>query len=384
MSTWSLRTSESITHNEKLAFDHLALSLQLILHWPLRWPSTCTPRLGASVRVLYRCIKDRSRRGPPAKRFRRHRARSVLLNEIVSSPAKLLDVRARMSGDNLCAGSFPCIFALPQIPASHGPSSAGLVVFEGTEGISAHFRLVATLMDYPIVIRYVRGAENSIADALSQINSITVNNEVPNELARGVPPFACPVAEVDRLDARIDWIAEQQSDETIAIVTSLLKRNARPEPVDIENFPPLKLFSDVWLQLTIEDDLLKHCNERAVSTRIVVPAALREQVFRSLHESRHHGYKASLQRIAQRFWWFRVRTDVSAFVKACKVCDRDRSSNPAVRSHLEHLPSDQPFAVLLIDIVGGQNSLSLVASPKSILIMIDGLTGWVEAIPIPD
>ena len=75
---------------------------------------------------------------------------------------------------------------------------------------------------------------------------------------------------------------------------------------------------------------------------------------------------------------------MSAFVKDCEVCDRNRSSNPAARSHLGHLLADKPFAVLYIDIFGGQNSLSLGASPKSILTMIDGLTGWAEAIPIPD
>ena len=129
----------------------------------------------------------------------------------------------------------------------------------------------------------MRRAENSIADALSRLDSIVVDNKVPNELARGVFSFACPVAEVNRLDARTDWIADQQFDDTIAFVNGLLKRNARPKPADIKNFPLLKYFSDVWLQLIMEDDLLKHCNERAVSTRIVVLAALREQVFRSLH-----------------------------------------------------------------------------------------------------
>ena len=134
----------------------------------------------------------------------------------------------------------------------------------------------------------------------------------------------------------------------------------------------------------LEDDLLKHCNERAVSTRIVVPPPLRESVFRSLHEPAHHGYEATLRRIAQRFWWPRVRAEVSAFIRACEVCDRERIPNPAPRAPLGHLPADQPFAALYIDIVGGQNSLSLGASPKSILTMIDGLTGWAEAVPIAD
>ena len=73
-----------------------------------------------------------------------------------------------------------------------------------------------------------------------------------------------------------------------------------------------------------------------------------------------------------------------AFVKLCEVCDRDRNANPSPRAPLGHLPADQPFASLYIDIVGGQGSLSLGPSPKSILTIIDGLTDWAEVVPIVD
>ena len=243
---------------------------------------------------------------------------------------------------------------------------------------------LATLMEYPIVIEYVKGTENTIADALSRLDSCAISCEVPSDLAKGVPSFACPATEVDRLDARTDWLAEQRADETISFVTDLLRRGERPSPADLELNPTIKLYADVWAQLALEEDLLKHCNERAVSTRIVVPPPLRESVYRSLHEPAHHGYEATLRRISQRFWWPRVRAEVSAFIRACEVCDRERVPNPAPHAPLGHLPADQPFAAMYIDIVGGQNSLSLGASPKSILTMIDGLTGWAEAVPIAD
>ena len=243
---------------------------------------------------------------------------------------------------------------------------------------------LATIMEYPIVIEYVKGTENSIADALSCLDSNAVDNEIPAELARGVPSFACPAAEIDRLDARTDWLAEQRADRTISFVADLFRRSERPTPEDLENDPQLKSYVEVWPQLVLEDELLKHCNERAVSTRIVVPTTLREAVFRALHEPAHHGYEATVRRIAQRYWWPHVRAEVSSFVKACEVCDRDRNSNPAPHAPLGHLPADQPFASLYIDIVGGQGSLSLGNSPKSLLTMIDGLTGWAEAVPIAD
>ena len=144
-------------------------------------------------------------------------------------------------------------------------------------------------------IEYVRGCENAIADALSRLDSVSIDAEVPAKLARGVPSYACPVAEVDFLDARTDWIAQQSADPTIARVIHLLNANARADVDELEENPALKAFADAWPQLVIEDALLKHCNEHAVSTRIVVPAILREEVFRALHESAHHGYEATLR-----------------------------------------------------------------------------------------
>ena len=201
-------------------------------------------------------------------------------------------------------------------------------------------------MEYTMQIEYLRGCENVLADALSRLNSVSIDAEVPAELARDVLSYACPVAEVDRLDARTDWIAHQSVDITIARVIHLLNANARADADELEANPALKAFADVWPQLVIENALLKHCNDRAVSTRIVIPVIFRKEVFRALHEPAHQGYEAPQRRIAQRFWWPRVRGDVSAFAKSCEVCDRDCNSNSIPRAPLGHLPADQPFSTL--------------------------------------
>ena len=150
-------------------------------------------------------------------------------------------------------------------------------------------------------IEYVRGCENAIADALSRLDSVSIDTEVPAKHAKGVPTYAYPVAEVDRFDARTDWIAQQSADPTIARVVHLLNAYSRADADELEVNPTLKAFADVWPHLVIEDALLKHCNERAISTRVVVPAALREDVFRALHEPAHHGYEATLRRNVQLF-----------------------------------------------------------------------------------
>ena len=89
----------------------------------------------------------------------------------------------------------------------------------------------------------------------------------------------------------------------------LLKHGAFPDTADIELNLLVKVYSKVWPELIVESNLLKLCNERAVSTRIVVRAPLRQNVFRALHKTAHHGYEETLRRIAQQFWWPHVRAD---------------------------------------------------------------------------
>ena len=131
-------------------------------------------------------------------------------------------------------------------------------------------------MKYPMQIEYVRGCENAIADALSRLDFVSIDAEVPVELARGVSSNSCPVEEVDRFDARTDRIAQKSADPPLARVIHLLNANARADADELEKNPALKAFASVLQQLVIKDSLLKHCNESTISTRIVVPAARRE------------------------------------------------------------------------------------------------------------
>ena len=134
--------------------------------------------------------------------------------------------------------------------------------------------LLATLKDYPIIIVCV--FQNSIADALSRLDSVAVDNEVLSDLAKYVPFIVCRATSFYRLEARTDWFAAQRADGTILFVADLLRRRARFEPADIELNLQLKPFAVVWPQLVLEDELMKHCNKRVFTTRIVLHAPLRE------------------------------------------------------------------------------------------------------------
>ena len=80
---------------------------------------------------------------------------------------------------------------------------------------------------------------------LSRLDFVAVDNEVLADLARVVPSFVCFATQVDRLDARTDWLAAQRADGTISFVADLLRRRAQLEPADIELNSQLNLFADL-------------------------------------------------------------------------------------------------------------------------------------------
>ena len=119
--------------------------------------------------------------------------------------------------------------------------------------------------------------------------------------------------------------------------------------------------------------------------RIVVPPTWTNEVLRAMHEPGHHGIKATKSRVKALFWWPSIRRDVDQFVKNCKACDQHRSNRANPKAPLGELPIGGPFELVFLDLVRGQGSLNATdMGARTILVMIDSLTGWAEAVPIPD
>ena len=53
-------------------------------------------------------------------------------------------------------------------------------------------------MEYPIIIEYVKGSENTIADILSRFTG-NVDQMVISDLVSEVPTYGCLVVDADRL-----------------------------------------------------------------------------------------------------------------------------------------------------------------------------------------
>ena len=104
---------------------------------------------------------------------------------------------------------------------------------------------IATLLEYPIDVEYIKGTENTIADVHSRLKGHAVDQIVPPELANGTISFACLASDADRIELRTHWLNEQRADPTIARVLRCLDAACKPDADEIELNPPLQHYLDV-------------------------------------------------------------------------------------------------------------------------------------------
>ena len=108
------------------------------------------------------------------------------------------------------------------------------------------------------------------------------NEELPSNLARGVPLFVCRITGVDRFKERIEWLAEQCANATIARFWQLNKLNQKPVSKILDVNQILKCYVNVWSQLVVESGMLtyqrprwfeKNCRDPASAYKSVIIAA---------------------------------------------------------------------------------------------------------------
>ena len=90
------------------------------------------------------------------------------------------------------------------------------------------------LLEYPIVIEYITGTENTITDVHSCFKIHAVNQIVPPEVANGIFSFAWPTSDADRFELQTHWLNEQRADPTIARVMRCIDAVCNPNADELE------------------------------------------------------------------------------------------------------------------------------------------------------
>ena len=180
----------------------------------------------------------------------------------------------------------------------------------------------------------------------------------------------------------------QLDDKNIGVILEWLEHSYEPSTKVFQLCSPET--RALWLtrnQLLIKDGILFYvwidCDTR--SQRLVVPAELRLKVLYYCHDSKesgHLGQTKTLDRLKERFYWYRMSKDSDLFVKQCSVCNRNKKGNRTPRSALGSYHAWYPMERVHLDILGPINPKSRSGS-SYILVMVDQFTKWVELAALP-
>lgn len=89
--------------------------------------------------------------------------------------------------------------------------------------------------------------------------------------------------------------------------------------------------------------------------QVVVPSAFRPSVMKTAHDMFGHlGVRKTYDRVLRHFYWPRLKKDVAAYIKTCRVCQMTGKPNQVIKpAPLQPIPVvAEPFEHLQLDCVG--------------------------------
>ncbi|GBO44562.1 Retrovirus-related Pol polyprotein from transposon 297, partial [Araneus ventricosus] len=135
-------------------------------------------------------------------------------------------------------------------------------------------------------IRYISGIQNTVADALSRIDEISIPSEIDYE-----------------------EIARAQTDDEELLTLQGANSNLVFKTISLEpHGTPL------------------HCDVSTGNIRPYVPKAFRTTIINVIHSLAHSGAKATANAVKQRFVWTSLKKDCTEFCKRCIPCQKSKVS----------------------------------------------------------
>ena len=136
------------------------------------------------------------------------------------------------------------------------------------------------------------------------------------------------------------------------------------------------------LFLHVKELLYKHITDSHQKfLALVIPKAWKYTVLVEAHDKlEHQGATWTYCLLRCQYYWKGMNKDIRKYIAQCALCHREKVKVQAYLLQMTEIP-EHPFDKITIDLVTECETSS--SDNKHILTIIDHLTGWPEAFPIP-
>lgn len=141
-----------------------------------------------------------------------------------------------------------------------------------------------------------------------------------------------------------------------------------------------------WDRLRESDGMLYRrvfCpNGKEEMLQLVLPAALRPEVLRQLHQQHgHQGRERTMELVQQRCYWPGLSSDVASWCQECDRCQAAKDTQPLAQAFMGRLMSSRPNDILAVDFTVLEPTSSGI---ENVLVMTDVFSKYTLAVPTRD